>query len=597
MKKRRHLIQLQILVLVIFVVVVVTAVSTLISLNIERKAIQRDLSNTATLVNSTIYRSLEVAMIDQQKIFVERMVKNLSFSENIQHIRIFDLAGKVWSGSKMVEKEDITAQKIDEALQTGKPVSLYREEEGKKILETFTPIRSSSPCYTCHGSQKKFLGVIEVGINAESIDQRLNSYSFNQLTWTMVAIVMIIAVLFLALNYLVVSPIEKLIIMAERMTQGDLSKRVSLRTKNEIGELGDAFNQMAHSLAGSIEELKQTKLKMETAIRNIGEAMSSALDFESLFKVIIEQTISLAGFPACSLMLVNEMGQLIIRAADGFTSEEIEHYNKKPIKADENILFPVVRAKSIIAVESLESHPKLKKLAVKRKAKTLYAFPLFAELKFLGLITLVSSVPRKLTSDEIELLYTFSSEASIAISHARLHEKVKILAATDDLTGLPNVRTFHERVHAEIERARRFKHHLSLMMLDIDDFKFYNDQHGHLAGDELLWELSRVLESQVRSIDLLARYGGEEFVILLVETPLDEARLLAERVRKQVEKHVFSRQSLQPGGNLTISIGVASFPVHATSARELIDQADKALYKAKQMGKNQVVTAKRPKSP
>lgn len=163
------------------------------------------------------------------------------------------------------------------------------------------------------------------------------------------------------------------------------------------------------------------------------------------------------------------------------------------------------------------------------------------------------------------------------------------MAATDDLTHLPNVRVFYETIETEVERSRRFKHDLSLAMMDIDDFKTYNDTYGHLVGDELLWELARVLEDEVRSPDLLARYGGEEFVVLMVETSLKEGLEAAERLRAAVAQHIFKPGTVEPFKDLTISIGVASYPAHAVSARDLVDRADKALLKAKKSGKNRVV--------
>lgn len=592
-QKKRHLIEIDILIAIVLIVAVLSTVSTYITLNLERQAIDKDLLETARLVSSTIYRSLEIAMIDQKKVHVHQMVKSLSAAKNIDHIRIFDLEGNVWSGPEQDPKHILKKERIVQVLKSGEYSTSHVKEDDEEILETLTPVHSDQRCYSCHGREKKYLGLIEVGISTGQAATRVRSYHLREGLTTLVSVIAIILVLGGALNYLVVRPIERLTAMAEKLSRGDLSSRVSIRSRNEIGELGDVFNLMADTLEKNINELEQTKTKMETAIRNIGEAMSAALDFDSLFKVILEQATSLTECNCCSLMLVNETGELAIQATAGFTDKEVERYKKGPVRADDGILFQVVQSKTFIYAENLETKPKFKKLAVKRRARALCSFPLISEGKFIGLINIVCLNEKTMTVNEIKLLYALSSQAAVAIGHARLHEKVKKLAATDDLTGLPNVRTFYERINLEVERSRRFKHDLSLAMIDIDDFKVYNDTYGHLAGDELLWELALVLNGEARSLDLLARYGGEEFVVMMVETSALEGRELAERLRKAVNEHIFSISTVQKAKEITVSIGIASLPDHAHTVRELVDQADKALLKAKRLGKNRVVIAGR----
>jgi diguanylate cyclase (GGDEF)-like protein/PAS domain S-box-containing protein len=164
------------------------------------------------------------------------------------------------------------------------------------------------------------------------------------------------------------------------------------------------------------------------------------------------------------------------------------------------------------------------------------------------------------------------------------------MSVTDDLTQIHNFRYFREALEAEIKRVQRYDAPLSLLMIDIDHFKHYNDQNGHLAGDEVLKELARILKEKTRTTDVVARYGGEEFAVVLLETERDEALTIAERIRAAVEAADFANQERQPLGNLTVSLGVAEFGVPLTSYRTLINAADQALYTAKHRGRNQVVT-------
>jgi len=162
---------------------------------------------------------------------------------------------------------------------------------------------------------------------------------------------------------------------------------------------------------------------------------------------------------------------------------------------------------------------------------------------------------------------------------------VKQLAYLDGLTGIFNRRYFEMRIVEEIERARRYGTAMSVIMADIDDFKCLNDEFGHLLGDEVLRQISSLFHQQLRKIDVVCRYGGEEFAILLTHTTAKQAAVIAEKLRKLVEKWQF------PGvpRAVTISAGVAAFPGHGKTRDEIIRAADNGLYGAKQCGRNRVV--------
>ncbi len=168
----------------------------------------------------------------------------------------------------------------------------------------------------------------------------------------------------------------------------------------------------------------------------------------------------------------------------------------------------------------------------------------------------------------------------------RLYEEVKVLSLTDDLTSLYNRRFFHNRLKEEIERARRYTRHLCLLMIDIDNFKHYNDSYGHQQGDELLRVFARRLKSSIRENDFVARLGGEEFAIIMPEAAYDKARRLAERFRRSITQYPLSNTN----GKVTISIGIAGLPFDAQDVDGLIYKADRALYQAKREGKNRVCT-------
>jgi diguanylate cyclase (GGDEF)-like protein len=201
--------------------------------------------------------------------------------------------------------------------------------------------------------------------------------------------------------------------------------------------------------------------------------------------------------------------------------------------------------------------------------------------------------------NKLELLARVKSLLRIKQLHDELQKKVKQLeqakerlrelAVTDGLTNLNNYRYFKEYLAKEIKRADRHGANVSLIMLDIDYFKNYNDTNGHLAGDQVLRTIAELMKNNIRSIDFAARYGGEEFAIILSETQKTSARFVAEKLRKIVQVHKFPKESTQPNKNITISMGVATFPDDGKSLERIIDCADQRLYRAKAEGRNRVV--------
>ncbi len=162
---------------------------------------------------------------------------------------------------------------------------------------------------------------------------------------------------------------------------------------------------------------------------------------------------------------------------------------------------------------------------------------------------------------------------------------------TDELTGLPNNRAFRETIDREAARAERFKHELSLIILDVDNFKSVNDTYGHLQGDEVLRLIGTVLLEEPRAIDEPARYGGEEFVVALPETSTEGAVEMAERIRERLEEEEIPLLDGSGVLKVTASFGTATIPLSAETVRQLFSAADDALYEAKRTGKNRVVTA------
>lgn len=214
--------------------------------------------------------------------------------------------------------------------------------------------------------------------------------------------------------------------------------------------------------------------------------------------------------------------------------------------------------------------------------------PLKAIDKTVGVLYLYLPPDFEIDDEVMKTLTSIGNQMGIALENARLYEETKLLSLHDPLTGLANRRLMHIELDRNLAVAKRLNRPFSVLMLDLDFFKNYNDSHGHTAGDRLLVEISQLLTREMREMDLVARFGGEEFLMILPETGTSEATDIAERIRRRVMETDFYYSGDEPPEQVTVSLGVASFIDSITSERELITMADKAMYEAKNRGRNRV---------
>jgi diguanylate cyclase (GGDEF)-like protein len=207
----------------------------------------------------------------------------------------------------------------------------------------------------------------------------------------------------------------------------------------------------------------------------------------------------------------------------------------------------------------------------------------------IGMLYVSSVEPHAFAKSHERLLQEYAERIAPPLHKLRVQEGLTGLAYTDGLTGLYNFRYFSQQMEEEIRRAERYGRPVSLILLDLDDFKAVNDRHGHPVGDRLLASLAAIIRAHIRETDYPARYGGEEFAVICPETRIGEACALGERIRAAVEQGRFGEEGT---ANLraTVSVGIATSPDDGTSVTELVVAADGALYEAKRSGKNQVVS-------
>lgn len=197
------------------------------------------------------------------------------------------------------------------------------------------------------------------------------------------------------------------------------------------------------------------------------------------------------------------------------------------------------------------------------------------------------------TYDEVDLslLEIIGPQVALALERAEWQERAtefQLMSITDPLTALTNRRYLEERLAEELNRSKRYDYPMSFLMIDVDDFKVYNDSSGHQAGDVALQITAHCLKGALRAADVASRYGGEEFCILLPQTAIAEAGVIADRIRQRVATTEFPHGKSQPLGRVTISIGVSTFSKHVDTPENIIAAADRALFQAKSLGKDRV---------
>lgn len=226
------------------------------------------------------------------------------------------------------------------------------------------------------------------------------------------------------------------------------------------------------------------------------------------------------------------------------------------------------------------------------KTNELILVPLKAKDKVNGIIVADNLYTQKpIRNIDIKIFMMIANQAGLAIENARLYNILRHKSHTDSLTRLWNHGFFQDQLSTEIDNAQEHQNPLSLIMMDLDNFKKLNDTHGHHTGDIVLKEISKILRESSRTNDYACRYGGEEFAIILTQTTKEQGLAIAERIRERVEQHVFEKLPENINLKVTLSIGLATYPHDATSKETLIPEADRAMYKAKFSGKNQVFPA------
>ncbi|MBI4687377.1 MAG: sensor domain-containing diguanylate cyclase [Nitrospirae bacterium] len=433
----------------------------------------------------------------------------------------------------------------------------------------------------------------ELSVSLSTVEQtRTRGYIF------FIAVLLLLSGGALALLFIyrrnVVEPVSRITEATKKITEGKFEGIPVSENKTEIGMLAENVNLMGHALQGKIKELEESVLKEQRVTRrlNILNEIIGSLIFK------LELNDVLTNIMSNSKVLVKSEYS-IVALLDRLTHKTTHLISSFP---DNDIDIGSLAGNTMKEILSSKmplrssSEDRIKALLERDSAyigdlhlRNMLAVPIVIEGAVCGAVILCNRAgDSEFTTEDEDTALMFTIQSGIAIDRSLFHERVMHLAKTDGLTGLNNHRTFYEILGMELRRSRRYNRNLSLLMIDIDDFKKFNDTYGHQAGDAILKRLADVLLKNLRAIDSAARYGGEEFAVILPETPLDAAAAIAERIRDEASRSLCI--SRDEGLCITVSLGVSVFPEDSIDKDGLIKAADDALYMTKRVGKNKVIT-------
>jgi len=356
------------------------------------------------------------------------------------------------------------------------------------------------------------------------------------------------------------------------VTSGPRKEETELESDNQIKTSG------AKSESG--------RVPLADSIRNFAEHIDASNPAQT-YQSIVAESADLLKAERGSLLLFDEAAnQLTMTAARGIPAPLSE---VGPIHLGEGIAGSVMKEGRAL-VASIDQLGKTTMPERRYRTKSFISYPIAIGQRRFGVLNLADKIGGgAYDASDLSIIELLAPQIALALERAEWQQRAnqfQLMSITDPLTGLHNRRYLEARLPEELSRSKRYDYPLSFMMIDIDDFKFYNDRNGHQAGDRALEITAQCLRAALRKVDVASRYGGEEFSILLPQTTLQEAGVIADRIRRKIMETDFPHGKFQPLGAATVSIGLSSFSAQLDSAEAIVRAADRALYHAKRHGKN-----------
>jgi diguanylate cyclase (GGDEF)-like protein len=467
---------------------------------------------------------------------------------------------------------------------------------GKRVIASTLPTRAAAQVAAAAAGRPAAVGARTVGsrlITVASIGEgqaemvlSVDRPQVNGLEALVVAVLVAALVLSALIGWLLARvttrPLAELSEAAARVAGGDLDTRIVVRSRDEVGQLATAFNEMTDELHSYITELQTSRDELRRNLARLGDTLSGTHDLGRILTVILDSAIASTHASAGAVYVTQpSREELQLKASRGLAVDAATATSR--VRLGEGVTGRVASTgeavRGRVGTDGLELSPN------EPSATELISVPLRASEGVIGVLNLYDRSDEKpFDSSDLDTIRTFAGQASVALDNVLLHQEAQRLSVTDGLTGLGNYRFFQSTLAREVERATRFHRSLAVLMLDLDLFKQVNDAHGHQVGDAVMVEIADRIRDEIREVDVVARYGGEEFVVVLPETGREGAGYTAERICNAVRRRPVVVAGLEL--RITLSAGVAVFPTHGDTPASIVRAADEALYAAKAGGRD-----------
>jgi diguanylate cyclase (GGDEF)-like protein len=324
-----------------------------------------------------------------------------------------------------------------------------------------------------------------------------------------------------------------------------------------------------------------------SVLYDVAKNLGANLELTRTLGLILSETKKVVSYHTGIIYLWEEDEQVLIATA--IRSPFAEQLKDISYSLGEGLVGKVAKTREPEIVYDSRKDRNLRSVpGINQFLRSLLVIPLTVDNKLIGIVAVGKKEPNTFGSKQMQILSSLGGQAAVAMANAMLYKKIEKLAITDGLTNVFNHRYFYRKLEEEAERFKRYGTAFSLIMLDLDSFKKFNDKYGHRAGDGALFSVAQVIKASTRILDVVCRYGGEEFAVVLPETDAQQVKMVAERIRSAIQSNYFSVSDSIAPINVTVSIGVATCPQDSADINEIIEMADRALYYSKNTGKNKV---------
>ena len=517
------------------------------------------------------------------------------------------------------------------------PKALRNAELVDEQLVVSYTIPFTHTCAQCHDAKDDPMGVVQVAVDRDIALHSLQRFHLVYAGSVFFAFAVLVLVVMVITDRTVARPVFKLARLMKRAEQGDFLVRARVEGDDELGALSMAFNSMLraittlkaheierelalksaeaelimkHQLQDVAERLQQSNAALQRRVQAQGLLMEAAhrlgstLDKTALVERLARLVADNLGRPDFAVYLVKkaEDGEAVLEVQNAAGALDSLEVRSARFKVGDGIAGLVADTGAPILVADLrDPPPHLVKLREKKEPfpgdGSLLVVPMLHKGRVVGVLAFFAPTPRAFDADDTALLQALGAQAAMAVVNADLYQTTLELSVTDTLTELMNRRALNRILDAELVRAQRFGTPLVVLMLDVDHFKQYNDRMGHLLGDEALKAVAGALATSVRKVDAVARFGGEEFCVVLPRTDEAAGIDVADKLLRAVRALGVPGHESQPLGGMSISVGLAVYPVDMPPAIDgspvdvILDAADKAAYEAKRRGRDRIVTA------